>query len=438
MDLKDKLLSSFMAFEERVDVQSELHDIRTSALKNFESKGFPTKKEEAWKYTSLNSILKNDFTVFPKTESAIQYSDVKKYFLHEIDTYKIVFIDGVFSSHLSATTHQGIDVCLMSSALNKPKYKSIIDRYFNQIASKDESLTSLNTAFANEGAYINIPKNKVAEKPIEIMYFSTGSEAALMVQPRNLVIVGENAHVQIIERHQSLNDNPVLTNSVTEIFAEKFAIVDYYKIQNDNLEANLIDNTYVSQQQESHVAVQTFSFGGNLTRNNLNFYHFGERLTSTLNGITIIEGKQHVDHYTLVRHAAANCESFQDYKGIFSGNSTGVFNGKVYVEKEAQKTNAFQKSNNILLSEKATINAKPQLEIFADDVKCSHGCTVGQLDETALFYMQARGIPKKEAKALLMYAFSNAVIENIKIPELKQRITTIIANKLGVKIGFDL
>ena len=438
MDLKEKLVSSFMAFEERVDVHSELHDVRTAALKNFENKGFPTKKEESWKYTSLSAILKNDFSVFPKSENAIPYSEVKKYFLHEIDTYKVVFVDGVFSSHLSSTTHDGIDVCLMSSALNKPKYKMVIDTYFNQIANKDESLTSLNTAFANEGAYINIPKSKVADKPIEIMYFSTGNETALLVQPRNLVIVGENSHVQIIERHQSLNNNPVLTNSVTEIFAQKRAIVDYYKIQNDNLEANLIDNTYVSQKQESHVSVHTFSFGGNLTRNNLNFYHFGERLTSTLNGITIIGDKQHVDHYTLVNHATPNCESFQDYKGIFSDRSTGVFNGKVYVEKEAQKTNAFQKSNNILLSDKATINAKPQLEIFADDVKCSHGCTIGQLDETALFYMQQRGIPQKEAKALLMYAFSNAVIENIKIPEIKQRITTIIANKLGVKIGFDL
>jgi Fe-S cluster assembly protein SufD len=438
MELKEKLLSSFMAFEERIDVHSELHDVRTSAIKNFEDKGFPTKKDEAWKYTSLNAILKNDFTVFPKNEAIIEFKDVRKYFLHEIDTYKVVFIDGVFSSHLSSTTHDGIDVCLMSSALTKPKYKMVIDTYFNKIASKDESLTSLNTAFANEGAYINIPKSKVADKPIEIMYFSTGSEAALMVQPRNLVIVGENSHVQIIERHQSLSDNPVLTNSVTEIFAQKRAIVDYYKIQNDNIEANLIDNTYVSQKQESHVSVHTFSFGGNLTRNNLNFYHFGERLTSTLNGITIIGEKQHVDHYTLVKHSTPNCESFQDYKGIFSDRSTGVFNGKVYVEKEAQKTNAFQKSNNILLSDKATINAKPQLEIFADDVKCSHGCTVGQLDETAMFYMQQRGIPKKEAKALLMYAFSNAVIENIKIPELKKRITTIIANKLGVKLGFDL
>jgi len=438
MDLKEKLLSSFMAFEERIDVHSELHDVRTSAIKNFEDKGFPTKKEESWKYTSLNAILKNDFTVFSKKENAIEFNHVKKYFLHEIDTYKVVFIDGVFSSHLSATTHEGIDVCLMSSALTKPKYKMVIDAYFNQIANKDDSLTSLNTAFAMEGAYIHIPKSKVADKPIEIMYFSTGNEAALLVQPRNLVIVGENSHVQIIERHQSLNENPVLTNSVTEIFAQKRAIVDFYKIQNDTLEANLIDNTYVSQKQESHVSVHTFSFGGNLTRNNLNFYHFGERLTSTLNGITIIGGKQHVDHYTLVKHSTPNCESFQDYKGIYSDRSTGVFNGKVYVEKEAQKTNAFQKSNNILLSDKATINAKPQLEIFADDVKCSHGCTVGQLDETALFYMQQRGIPKKEAKALLMYAFSNAVIENIKIPELKQRITKIIATKLGVKMGFDL
>ena len=427
-----------MAFEEKIDVTADLHDIRTSAIKNFENKGFPTKKEEAWKYTSLNSVLKNDFSVFPKRENSIEFKDVKKFFLHEIDTYKLVFVDGKFSSFLSSTTHEGIDVCLLSSVLTKPKYKMVLDTYFNQIASKDESLTTLNTAFAQEGAYINIPKSKVADKPIEIIHFSTGEESALMVQPRNLIIVGENAHVQIIERHQSLNSNPVLTNSVTEIFAQKRAIVDYYKIQNDEQTANLIDNTYISQKQESRVVVHTFSFGGNITRNNLNFYHFGERIDSTLKGITIIGDKQHVDHYTLVNHATPNCESHQNYKTILGGSSTGVFNGKIFVEKEAQKTDAFQQNNNILLSDKATINAKPQLEIFADDVKCSHGCTIGQLDETAMFYMQQRGIPKKEAKALLMYAFSNEVIESIKIPELKQRITKIIAMKLGVNLGFDL
>lgn len=432
------MLSSFMAFEEKVDVTSDLHEIRTNAIKKFEEKGFPTKKEEAWKYTSLNAVLKNDFSVFPKQDSALNHADVKKYFLHEIDTYKVVFIDGVFSSFLSSTTHDGLDVCLMSSALTKPKYKEVIDEYFNKIANREDSLTALNTAFAIEGAYINIPKSKVADKPIEIMYLSTGNEAALMVQPRNLIIVGENAQVQIIERHQSLNGNPVLTNAVTEIFVKERAFADYYKIQNDVQSANLVDNTYISQKGNSHASVHTFSFGGNITRNNLNFYHEGERIESTLKGITIIGDKQLVDHYTLVQHAQPNCESHQNYKGIFDGNATGVFNGKIYVEKEAQKTDAFQQNNNILLSDKATINAKPQLEIFADDVKCSHGCTIGQLDESAMFYMQSRGIPKKEAKALLMYAFSNEVIESIKIPELKNRITKLIATKLNVNIGFDL
>jgi Fe-S cluster assembly protein SufD len=438
MELKDKLLASFMAFEEKIDTHSELHEVRSNAIKNFENKGFPTKKEEAWKYTSLNAILKNDFSVFPKKDNAIEFKDVKKYFLHEIDTFKLVFIDGIFSSFLSSTTHDGLDVCLMSSALTKPKYKMVIDTYFNQIASKEESLTSLNTAFSLEGAYINIPKSKVVDKPIEIIYFSTGTEAALMVQPRNLIVVGENAHVQIVERHQSLNSNPVLTNSVTEIFAQKRAIVDYYKVQNDVQTANLIDNTYIAQKQESRVAVHTFSFGGNITRNNLNFYHQGERIDSTLKGITIIGDKQHVDHFTLVQHATPNCESHQNYKTILNDSSTGVFNGKIFVEKEAQKTDAFQQNNNILIGDKATINAKPQLEIFADDVKCSHGCTIGQLDESAMFYMQQRGIPKKEAKALLMYAFTSEVTNSVKIPELKAKIARIIADKLGVNMGFDL
>lgn len=437
MELKEKLISSFLAFENQVDVDSKVHDIRSEAIKCFETNGFPTKKDEAWKYTSLNKLLKTDFSVFPKQENVLEYRDVKKFFLHDIDTYKIVFIDGKYSSHLSQTTHDGMDVCLMSAALNKPKYRLIIENYFNKIAQKD-SITSLNTAFAKEGAYIHIPKNKLVEKPIEVIHFSTGNESALMLQPRNLIVVDENSHVQIIERHQSLTENPVLTNTVTEIFANKRAIVDYYKVQNDTQNASLIDNTFINQKRESVVSVHTFSFGGKLTRNNLNFYQNGERIDSTLKGITIIGDKQHVDHSTLVHHIEPNCESHQDYKGIFGDNATGVFNGKVVVNKEAQKTNAFQANNNLLVNDKATINTKPQLEIFADDVKCSHGCTIGQLDENALFYLKTRGIPEKEARALLMYAFANNVLQSVKIPELKQRINKLIANKLGVNIGFNL
>lgn len=438
MDLKEKLVSSFMAFEDGLDLDHPVHEERNTAIKNFETKGFPTKKDEAWKYTSLRGLQKVDFSIFPKQETSLEYKDVKKYFLHEIDTYKIVFVDGVYSSYLSETTHDGVDVCLMSSAFSKPMFQQVIEVYFNKAASKEESLTSLNTAFCKEGAYIYIPKNKMPKKPIQILHLATGNEAALMLQPRNLIVAEDNAEVQIIERHQSLTSNEVFTNSVTEIFAGKDAIVDYYKVQNDESTASLVDNTYISQKDSSVVKVHTFSLGGKLIRNNLNFYQNGERIDSTLKGVTILGDKQHVDHHTLVHHAQPNCESHQDYKGIFGDSSTGVFNGKIIVDKIAQKTDAFQQNNNILLSDKSTINSKPQLEIFADDVKCSHGCTIGQLDEEALFYLRSRGIPKKEAKALLMYAFANNVLESVRIPELKSRINKIIADKLGVRMGFDL
>ena len=438
MSLKEKLLSSFIAFENQISMESNLMaNLRGEAIKVFENEGFPTKKNEDWKYTSLTKVLKEDFSVFANTENTIEYKDVQPYLIQDIDSYKIVFVDGQYASHLSKTTHEAIDVCLMSSALNKSKYQAVIENYFNKIAEKN-GLNALNTAFCHEGAYIHIKRNKLSDRPIQIIHFSTGKETAMLLQPRNLIVVDENAQVQIIERHQSLSENPTLTNSVTEIFAGKRAVIDYYKVQNDKSEASLIDNTFIEQHKESNVAVHTFSFGGKLTRNNLNFYQKGQRIDSTLKGVTIIGNKQHVDHNTLVHHIEPNCESHQDYKGIFGDSAVGVFNGKVVVEKEAQKTNAFQANNNLLVNDKATINTKPQLEIFADDVKCSHGCTIGQLDENAMFYLRTRGIPDKEAKALLMYAFANNVLESVKIPQLKNRINKLIAQKLGVNIGFDL
>lgn len=437
MSFKDKLLTSYIALEDYLEFDSPIHEVRNKAIKIFEEKGFPSKKEEAWKYTSLNALLKADYSIISNKEKNVEVKKVRPYFLHEIDTYKIVFVDGVYSSFLSETTHDTVDVCLLSAALTKSKYQPVIEAYFNKVA-KSDGLTALNTAFTKEGAYINIPAHKEAEKPIEIINFSTGNEAAMFLQPRNLVVVGENAHVQIIERHQSLSENKVLTNSVTEIFAEKRAHVDYYKIQNDSTTASLIDNTYISQETQSICHVHTFAFGGELVRNNLNFYQKGERCDSTLKGVTILEAKQHVDHNTLVHHLAPNCESHQDYKGLFAEKSTGIFNGKILVDKIAQKIDAFQQNNNILIDDKATVNAKPQLEIFADDVKCSHGCTVGQFDEEALFYLRSRGIGSKEAKALLMYAFANTVLESVKIPELKTRINKLIANKIGVSLGFEL
>ena len=438
MPLADKLVSSFLAFELDIDIQSPVHNIRTDAIKSFEKLGFPNKKLEAWKYTSLNKVLKEDYTLFSKKKNVLDFNKVKDFFLDNTESYKLVFVDGFFDSFLSQTSHDKADVCIMSAALSKNKYASVIKKHFNKSIEKSDSLSQLNTAFSKEGAYVHIPKNIVLEKPIEIIHFATGNEAALMLQPRNLIVLEENSQVEIIETHQSLTENPIFTNCVTEIFVGQNAILDYYKIQNDKLTSSLIDNTYISQDKKSIAKVHTFSFGGKLTRNNLNYFQKGSYIDSIMKGITIIDENQLVDHHTLVDHAKPNCESHQDYKGIYSGKSTGVFNGKIVVDKIAQKTNAFQKNNNILLTDKSTINSKPQLEIFADDVKCSHGCTIGQLDQDALFYLRARGIPKKEAEALLTFAFANNVLESVNIPSVKSRIKKIIANKLGVDLGFDL
>ena len=437
VNLKEKLLSSFIAFENQTNIDSYVHDIRSEAIKQFELSGFPNKKLENWKYTSLKNLLNNEYNILSETNNVLEFKEIRKYLIDDIDSYKIIFVDGKYSSHLSETTHEGMDICILSAALTQSKYELIIENYFNKIANKD-GITSLNTAFSNEGVFIHIPKNKLVEKPIQIIHFSTGSESSLMFQPRNMIIVDENSQVQIIERHQSLSENKVFTNSVTEIYTDKKAIIDYYKIQNDNLQASLIDNTYVHQERNSIFSMHTFSFGNELIRNNLNISQNDEFIETIIKGVTIIGNKQQVDHNTLIHHNNPNCNSHQDYKGIYDNKSTGVFNGKIIVEKQAQKTNAFQANNNVLLSNKATINAKPQLEIYADDVKCSHGCTVGQLDKNALFYLKSRGIPEKEATALLMYGFANNILESVKIPEIKARINHIIASKLGVKIGFNL
>ncbi len=436
-NLKEKILSSFLAFENEKDIDSYVHSIRSKAIKKFESEGFPTKKLESWKYTSLKRTLKYDYKLFPSQKDIIDFKDIQDYLINDIESYKIVFVNGKYYSNLSETTHEGMDICILSSALTQSKYDLIIENYFDKISKKD-GITSLNTAFSHEGAYIHIPKNIQVDKPIQILHFSTGENESLMFQPRNLIVVDENSQVEIIERYQSITNNNVLVNSVSEIYVNKKSNVKHYKIQNDKKSSSLIDNTFVSQEHSSSYNLHTFSFGGDLTRNNLNVFQNDQRIESTVNGITIIDDEQHVDHNTLIHHKEPNCTSHQDYKGIYGGQSVGVFNGRVLVEKEAQKTNAFQANNNVLISDKASINTKPQLEIFADDVRCSHGCTIGQLDNNALFYLRSRGIPEKEATALMMFGFANKVLTSVQNQEIKSMINKIIASKLAVKIGFDL
>lgn len=439
IDLKDNLVSRHLIFDKKNSKIEWLNDLRHEAIDIFEKHGFPHRKDEEWRFTNILPLLKTDYKLHTETEDiSLEYSDVKRYFLHDMDTYNIVFINGVYSSYLSSSTHEEADVCVLSCAMEKLTHLAVIENYYGKIAPKEESLVSLNTAFTKDGAYIYVPDNVILSKPVQVVFLSTGNEDEIMYHPRNLIVIGKNAQAKIIERHQTLNGKANLTNSVTEIHVGQNSELDYYKVQNDAIEASLIDHTYIEQERDSVASVHTFSFGGNLTRNNLNFVQKGENCNSILNGITIIGGKQHVDHHTKVDHRFPHCQSHELYKGIYDEKSHGVFNGKIFVHPEAQKLNSFQQNNNVLLTDKAEIDTKPQLEIFADDVKCSHGCTVGQLDDAALFYMQQRGIPEKEAKALLLYAFAAEVLEHVQIPQIKNRITRLIAKKLGVEIDFDL
>ncbi|HCP41635.1 MAG TPA: Fe-S cluster assembly protein SufD [Cryomorphaceae bacterium] len=437
-DLAQDLLSSFVIAEAGLNGSKNLGvvNMRKEALDRFETAGFPTTRDEEWKYTNLKPVLKHDYKIMLKSESAVSFGDIKQYLLSNLDTYKLVFINGKYSSWLSESTHQSYDICTFAAALNK--YPDVIAKYLGKAAPAGETFVDLNTAFADDGAYIRVKANQTVDKPIEILYITTDENGTSFSQNRNLIIVEQNAEVQVLERHQNLGTAESFTNFVSEVFAAPDARLNYYKVQNDSDKASLVDNTHVNQETGSLVHVGTYSFGGKLVRNNLNFYSGGEHAESHMDGITIIGDGQTVDHHTLVDHQEPHCYSRELYKGIYLGNSHGVFNGKVLVRQKAQKTNAFQQNDNILLSDKAKVDTKPQLEIFADDVRCSHGCTVGQLDKNALFYLRSRGIPKFEAQGLMTYAFASDALEYIKIPQLQKRLNGVIAEKLGINLEFAL
>lgn len=438
IDLAQDLLSSFVVAEPALNGSNNLGvvSMRKAALDRFEAQGFPTTRDEEWKYTNLKPVLKQDYKILLKSEAAVTFAEIKQFLLSDLDTYKLVFINGKYSSWLSDTTHVGFDVCTFAAALNK--YPDIIANFLGKAAPEGSSFVDLNTAFADDGAFIRVKANQTVDKPIEVLYLTTDENGATFSQIRNLIIAEQNAEVQIVERHQNIGEAASFTNFVSEVYAARDARVSYYKVQNDAKHASLVDNTHVKQDTQSNVHVGTYTFGGKLVRNNLHFYAGGEHTESHMDGVTIIGDGQTVDHHTLVDHQEPNCYSRELYKGIYLGKSHGVFNGKVMVRQKAQKTNAFQQNDNILLSDKAKVDTKPQLEIFADDVRCSHGCTVGQLDNNALFYLRSRGIPKREAEGLMTYAFASDALEYVKIPQLEKRLNAVIAEKLGINLEFAL
>lgn len=434
MPLFDNIINSHITFLETLKHRF-LDQKRVDAIDAFRLKGFPSKKDEEYKYTNLREITEKEYNLFPNEANSFNRNTLEPFTLGEENFDRIVFINGQLSKELSHISIENVEFMTIKHALNDAAYREVFDKYFNTIADQDLSFVNLNLAYFRNGFFMKIPENMVIEKPIHVFYFSQDQEFNTLYNTRNLLVVESGAKVEVIESHHNLDEHFTLTNSVTEIFTYPNAKADWHKLQNDSKYSYLVDHTFAKQHTDSTATVNTFSFGGKITRNNLDFIQDGQNINSFMNGITIIGGDQLVDHHTAVHHNQPHCESYQNYKGIFKDRAHGVFNGKVFVDKIAQKTNAYQQNNNVLLSEGASIDTKPQLEIFADDVKCSHGCTVGQLDRDALFYLRARGISKKEAQALLLYAFANDAMENIDIEPLRAKISDLLVEKLDVNIS---
>lgn len=404
------LIENLKSYSEGVQISGEKKELFTS----FMSKGFPTTKDEEWKYTSLKKIVTKEYTI-ENTGEIIDSSTVEKYSLGFEN--RIIFSDG--------------------KLIGSPNIKGVsINGFSNFGSNTTDSILQLNKALAQNGFTISVDKNTVLESPIEILFFSTTENN--FSQYRNLISVGDNTEVKFVERIQTLNDSTSMVNHFTQIHCAKNTKVEYNKIQNNTPESRLIDTVNVYQEQDSTCDINTLIFGGSFTRNNLNFEQNGSNCESNMNGVSILDDNQLADNHTFVDHKSAHCRSNEMYKGVYLGNSKGVFNGKIMVRPDAQKIDAFQSNNNLLLSDNSTIDSKPQLEIYADDVKCSHGCTIGQLDEKALFYMRSRGIGIEEAKAVLTYAFASEAIENISVEEVKLLAQKLLAQKLNVDLDFSL
>lgn len=438
MKLQDKLSQSFEALGAQLNgSESEtLRELRAGSFDYFQSQGFPTNKDEEWKYTSLNKIIKRDFEFVSEESSELLLPDIAPFLCADLDAYQLVFVNGVFNATLSKTEVQE-NFFVGSLSHGRKEMPEVFSAHYGKIADQKQSLVSLNTALAKDGAFIFVKKGAKVDKLVQILFVNTNQNKSRMIQTRNLFVAEDRAEVQILERHQAIDQGHMFSNSVTESSVGNMAHFKHFKVQNDLDTSTLIDSTFVKQGEKSYALVDTFAFSGELVRNNLHFEFAGPHAEAHMDAITLLKGKSLVDHHTFVDHALPNCQSNQLYKGIYDEMSKGVFNGKVMVRKNAQKTNAFQQNNNLLLSNFSSIDTKPQLEIFADDVACSHGCTVGQLDEEALFYMQSRGIPLKEAKAFLMFAFAGDTLKNITVPKLKAQLINMVAKELKVDLEIN-
>ncbi|WP_339701867.1 Fe-S cluster assembly protein SufD [Algoriphagus aquimarinus] len=397
---------------------------RAEGKEAFENQGFPTNKSEEYKFTAISKKLEQSIQNYALAESfEVTAEDVKSNLFEGYTGDVLVFTNGHFQPNLSSAI-AGIEVSLLSEKSDTP---------VGSIAKPaKDPFCALNQAAFTDGIFISVPKKAVVEKPILLLNFNKAINGQV-IQPRVWIEAGDFAEVTFINHTVNLSDVTYFSNKVTEIKGGVNSQIRFYKLQNEGKNVIEVSNTETDIHKDGRFSSVTISLSGEMVRNNLSINILGSNSEGNMYGLYLLNGKSHVDNHTNVDHTVPHAESNELYKGILADHSRGVFNGKIFVRQDAQKTNAFQQNNNILLSEDAVVNTKPQLEIWADDVKCSHGCTTGQLDEEALFYLQARGIAKDQAKGLLLYAFAGEVLEHIRDESFREYCTELVQERLGSK-----
>jgi Fe-S cluster assembly protein SufD len=409
-----------------------LPPLRKTGLANFAKLGFPTLQHEDWRFTNVAAIAQLPFKPVTKlTTAGLTKESIQQFTFAKLDANRLVFVNGLFAPELSTIGKlpAGVKVSSLAAALNSDS--ALLEKYLARYANTDANpFTALNTAFFQDGAFIFVPAGVIVAQPIHLLNIFTATEAGATAHPRNLIIAEANSQVTVLESYVATVDAPYFTNAVTELIAGDNAVVEHLKFQDEAASAFHIAAFHAHLGKTSNVIHHSIAAGAKLSRNNIRTNLAGEGLECILNGLYLTKNEQLADHHMVVEHAQPHCASHEYFNGILDDKSKGVFHGRIYVHPIAQKTDAKQTNKNLLLSDDATADTKPQLEIYADDVKCTHGATIGQLNDESIYYLRSRGIGKDTARQMLIHAFAGEIIERVRHEAAREELNQIIWDRL--------
>ena len=422
----------FARIEQQAGQPAWLLPLRQAGLAQFSELGFPTLQHEDWRFTNVAPISKLPFKpVFETDCGAITAEAVRQFTFGSLAAHRLVFVNGIFAPERSSIGDlpAGIVVKNLHAALRENA--SLLEKYLGQLAGGEANgFTALNHAFFHDGGFVHVAAGKVLETPVHLLFISTAQEPGATAHPRNLFIIEDNAQATVLESHVSTADGAYFTNAVTEVLAGANAVLEHCKFQDESLAAYHIAALHAKLGHASNFVSHSFALGAKLSRNNIRTDLAGEGLEAVLNGLYLTKSDQLADHHMVVNHAQPNCASHEYFNGILDNKSKGVFHGRIYVNQIAQKTDAKQTNKNLLLSEDATVDTKPQLEIYADDVKCTHGATIGQLNDESIFYLRSRGLGPDTARQMLIHAFAGEIIERVRHEGAREELDKIVWDRL--------